>query len=305
MNNEIQKLDSNNTFDLAKCFIQSGYFKDMKQISQAVVKIEAGKSLGLSAFTAMQDLFIVQGKIQMSANLMGAMIKRSGKYSYAILRHDDKVCEIEYYEQGKPIGKSVFTVNDAQRAGVGSGTNYNKYPRNMLFARAMSNGAKWYCGDVFLGSVYSEGEIDGYDPLPMPPKQVIEESLRVDIDTGEVATDTLMDDPMGKFNSSEIIEEYPNAATQINYDNPYSDIQNDYEAALNSSIEQEEVIKQKPTDLKEFIESLLTIDNAATLTKMVSDYCHKYNLSVAQNKWLHVEQNKRLHTLETKAAAPY
>lgn len=290
MNNEIQKLDSNNTFDLAKCFIQSGYFKDMKQISQAVVKIEAGKSLGLSAFTAMQDLFIVQGKIQMSANLMGAMIKRSGKYSYAILRHDDKVCEIEYYEQGKPIGKSVFTVNDAQRAGVGGGTNYNKYPRNMLFARAMSNGAKWYCGDVFLGSVYSEGEIDGYDPLPMPPKQTIEDSLQVDSDTGEVMEQSL---------------ELDHSFTATVAEDPYNDIQNDYEAALNSSIEQEEVIKPKPTDLKEFIESFSTIDNSATITKMVSDYCHKYNLSVAQNKWLHVEQSKRLHTLETKATAPY
>ena len=36
----------------------------------------------------------------------------------------------------------------------------NKFPRNMLFARAISNGARWYCPDLFNGNaVYVPEEL--------------------------------------------------------------------------------------------------------------------------------------------------
>ena len=44
---------------------------------------------------------------------------------------------------------------------VKAGTkNMDKFPRNMLFARAMSNGQKWYCPDAFNGAtVYTPEEL--------------------------------------------------------------------------------------------------------------------------------------------------
>jgi hypothetical protein len=61
-----------------------------------------------------------------------------------------------------------------------------KFPRNMLFARAMSNGVKWYCPDVTSGvTVYSEGEISGVntiDAVNVP----VDEYLSVDPNSGEV-----------------------------------------------------------------------------------------------------------------------
>ena len=38
--------------------------------------------------------------------------------------------------------------------------SWKHYPRNMLFSRAISNGAKWYCPDLFGGPVYTPDEMD-------------------------------------------------------------------------------------------------------------------------------------------------
>jgi hypothetical protein len=57
---------------------------------------------------------------------------------------------------------SEFTIEDAKKAGLltsGNRGSWEKYPRNMLFARALSNGAKWHCADIFGGPVYVPEEM--------------------------------------------------------------------------------------------------------------------------------------------------
>ena len=60
------------------------------------------------------------------------------------------------FEQRK-IGNSTFTIDDAKKAGT---KNVDKFPKNMLFARAMSNGVRWYTPDIFNGSVYTPEELE-------------------------------------------------------------------------------------------------------------------------------------------------
>ena len=51
-------------------------------------------------------------------------------------------------------------MDDAKAAGLTSKDNWKKYPRNMLFARAISNGQKWYAPDVYNGvTVYTPDEM--------------------------------------------------------------------------------------------------------------------------------------------------
>jgi hypothetical protein len=47
-------------------------------------------------------------------------------------------------------------MEDAKKAGT---KNLDKFPKNMLFARAISNGVKWYTPDVFSGPVYVPEEM--------------------------------------------------------------------------------------------------------------------------------------------------
>lgn len=137
---------------------QSGFFADSKDAAQAIVKILAGAELGFGPVASMTGIYIVQGRVTISANLMAAAIKRSGRYNYRVTELTDTACEIQFFEAGQPCGVSRFTAADADRAGLKTPT-WKSYPRNMLFSRALSNGARWYCADVLGGPAYVEGEI--------------------------------------------------------------------------------------------------------------------------------------------------
>lgn len=144
----------------ARAMANSGFFQDSKQAAQAVVKILAGQELGFGPFASMTGVHIIQNKPTLAANLMAAAVKRTGKYNYRVIEHTDTVCELEFYEDGKPVGKSRFTMEDAKRAGLTSNQTWQKYPRNMLFSRALSNGQKWFAPDVFNGAtVYTPEEL--------------------------------------------------------------------------------------------------------------------------------------------------
>jgi hypothetical protein len=144
----------------ARAMSASGFFSDTKQASQAIVKILAGQELGFGPFASMTGVAIIQGKPTVGANLMAAAVKRTGKYNYRVTKLSDVECEITFFEGGQEAGKSSFTMADAEKAGLKTKDNWKKYPRNMLFARALSNGQRWHAPDVFNGAtVYTPDEL--------------------------------------------------------------------------------------------------------------------------------------------------
>jgi hypothetical protein len=142
---------------IGETFFKSGMFADIKSAQQAVVKIMAGSEMGISPFAAMSGIHIIQGKPTIGAGLMAARVKGFGKYDYKVLEHSDKICSIEYFQNGKSLGVSTFTIEDARKAGT---KNLDKFPKNMLFARAMSNGVKWYTPDIYESPVYVPEEME-------------------------------------------------------------------------------------------------------------------------------------------------
>lgn len=141
----------------AKAMATSGYFQDAHQAAQAVVKILAGQEMGFGPFASMTGIYIIQNRPSIGANLMAAAVKKSGRYNYRVVEMTEKTCSIDFYEGAEKIGNSTFTIEDAKKAGT---KNIDRYPRNMLFARAISNGVRWFCPDVFNGSpVYTPEEL--------------------------------------------------------------------------------------------------------------------------------------------------
>lgn len=166
--------DGMDTMQLGTMLAKSGYFSDVREAAQAVVKVLAGREMGIGPIAAMTGIYIVKGRVTLSANLMAAQIKRSGKYTYAVAEMTNERCELVYYEirgdVSHEIGRSVFSKEDAQHAGLWNSSDpWKKTPRNMLFARAMSNGAKWYCPDVFSGPIYTPDELADSEPTYEPP----------------------------------------------------------------------------------------------------------------------------------------
>jgi hypothetical protein len=164
---------------VAQVFKASGMFPDIQSEAAACAKIIIGRGLGLSDYDAMTGLHIIKGKAVLASNLMAAAIKRAGKYDYRAECTDDD-CTIVFYGRtmdGKmeQIGTTSYTMEDAKRARLTGGDNWQKYPRAMLFARCISTGYKQHCPDA-LGSapVYVEahGEMEITDDSAGPVKEV-------------------------------------------------------------------------------------------------------------------------------------
>lgn len=140
---------------VAKIFAESGMFSDAKGAAQCFVKIMAGAELGLPPFTAMNAFHVIQGKPVMTANTIAARLKSSGKYNYRIVEKSSAKCIIDFYEGKDKVHQEVW---DAQRAGRAGVKNMDKFPEAMLFARAITAGARAVAPDV-VGQFYAPEEL--------------------------------------------------------------------------------------------------------------------------------------------------
>lgn len=161
------------TFELdqrrATAYAQSGYWADAAKMAQALVKIEAGRALGLPALVAMSEVHVIDGKPSLGAGAFAALVKSHPRYDYRVVLLTDLECELAFYEGGVHVGSSTFTIADAEQAGLKGRGPWKQYPRNMLFARAMSNGVAWFAPDVTMGRVYTGDEVDQQAaPPPLP-----------------------------------------------------------------------------------------------------------------------------------------
>jgi hypothetical protein len=161
---------------MVEAMSRSGFFKEARDIDKAITLALVGQELGIGPATAIRGIHIIEGKTSLSSNLMAAQIKGSGKYTYRVRENTSKVCRIEFFEmvagKSESIGTSEFTIEEAQQANLMGNPSWKKYPKAMLFARALSQGARTHTPDVFGGApVYYEGEIEESLPVQEPPQK--------------------------------------------------------------------------------------------------------------------------------------
>jgi hypothetical protein len=149
---------------MAKVLYASGLFTDVKSEAQTTVKILAGRELGLQPFASMQGIDVFQGRVSVKPIVIGARIKRSGKYKFKVVKSDIHECKIEFTENGELTGSYTFTIEDATRAGLNGKDNWRKYPQDMLFHRTLAGGARRFCPDLFMFPIYVDGEIFEAEP---------------------------------------------------------------------------------------------------------------------------------------------
>lgn len=138
----------------------SGFFKDVTSKAQAMVKVMAGAEMGLGAFASMTGIHLVQGKPVLGSNLIATLVKNDPRYNYRVKQADNKACILTWYEGGQAIGESSFTWDEATAAGLTGKDNWKKYPSDMLFARALTRGARRYAPGIFGGApVYTPEEM--------------------------------------------------------------------------------------------------------------------------------------------------
>lgn len=162
----------NSLREVAQEAVQSGFYA-IKQPQQAFMQLLVARDLGIPPTSALSNVHVVSGKPVLSANLMRALVKRSGKYDYRIEESTAQRCVIEWLsvDDGEPLGTSEFTMQQAERAGVTRNPTWKRYPEAMLLARATAVGVRMHCPDVLMGSVYVEGELDE-EPVPVQVETV-------------------------------------------------------------------------------------------------------------------------------------
>ena len=162
------------TAEIAAQFQRSGLFPDLRSEAQAYVKVLAGQELGIGPMAAVAGLNVIKGRVTFSANLLASLVKAHPLYDYRVTDHSATGCRIVFLQDGEEIGTSEFTAEDAKRAGL-SGQNWSKYPKAMMFARALTQGVRWFCPDVTSGTPAYVPEEIGEGAVETVQAEVIEQ----------------------------------------------------------------------------------------------------------------------------------
>lgn len=147
---------------MAKTAVDSKMYKGVGEQAGVMMIMLAARELGIGPFLALNGgLNIINGKTEISARLMNAMIRRSG-HSIKTIESTDSICTLRGVRADNGDAQETsYSLEEAKRAGlVKPGGGWTKNPKDMCFARALSRLARQLFADV-IGTGYCEGEIGG------------------------------------------------------------------------------------------------------------------------------------------------
>lgn len=136
----------------------------------AVAVILQGRELGIGPLQALRTIYLVEGKLTLSADLMAALIwSRCGDKALRIVERSDKRCVIDYQRPGwEAPARMVWTIEQAATAKLAGKDNWQRHPAAMLFARCVSAIAHTAFQDVVMG-LYTPDEAEEIAAGEPPP----------------------------------------------------------------------------------------------------------------------------------------
>jgi len=149
----------------ARMFAVSGAFADIhgktqeQAIALALVKIQLGYEMGLSAIESMHGISLIQGRPAVGAHIRARKMRQAG-YSWRFIEQTDEACEIEIRYLGHVQGTCRYTMEDAKRAGlVKPGGAWTKSPSDMLYARCITRAQRRFAPEVLYGEILDPTEV--------------------------------------------------------------------------------------------------------------------------------------------------
>ena len=147
---------------IAKEFVRSGLLPKSYEENPASVflVLQQGRELGLAPMQAINGIHVIMGKVAMSAQLMGALIIKSGKGNFRVETLTKDLCQMEFIRDGLSHDVS-YTREEASGALLlnKKGDMWNKYPKDMLYNRCMSRGSRRIFPDI-LGGFHTPEELE-------------------------------------------------------------------------------------------------------------------------------------------------
>lgn len=151
-------LDMSDLSSVAGLIFNSKVYGDIQTKEAAAIKIVAGMEYGFNPFQSMSMIDFIQGRPTLNAHGKATLINSSGDFRLKIVELTPTNCVIDVYRKNgegewKKVNTNSFSWDDAKQAELTTGKNahsWKKYPRNMLFARCVSNIWRWDCAELNL-----------------------------------------------------------------------------------------------------------------------------------------------------------
>lgn len=124
--------------------------------------MEYGRALGLDVVTTITTIHVIKGKPTQSADLMLSRAREAGHR--VRIKSDRQRCVVSITRHDDPDDENVieWTLEDAKTALLYPGkpdSNWAKYPRAMLRARAIAECVRAACPEVLHGAIYTAEEL--------------------------------------------------------------------------------------------------------------------------------------------------
>lgn len=149
---------------MAEQAVSSKMYRSIGEKAGVMMIMLAARELGIPPMQALNGgLNIINGKVEVSAGMMSALIRRAG---HTIGTKEETPTKCTLY--GKRIDngqeeEASFTLEEAKAAGlIKSGGAWTKCPPDMLWNRALSRLKRRLFSDV-IGVGYIQGEVSGVD----------------------------------------------------------------------------------------------------------------------------------------------
>lgn len=167
---------------MAETAVSSKMYKGIGEKAGVMMIMLSARELGISPMQALNGgLNIINGKVEISARMMSALIRKSG---HSIKVHTCTNTECVLIGKRADTGEtqtSSFCIQEAQMAGlIKPGGGWTKWPKDMCFARALSRLSRQLFSDV-IGIGYVEGEISATESkIGLPDDLIIDMPNEID-----------------------------------------------------------------------------------------------------------------------------
>ena len=169
-------------FRMAQILVSSGLTpRGVDTPQKAFLIMAQGRELGLSTMQSLGNIYVVEGKVSLSSDLMAAMVLKSQVCEY--LRVVEMTPERATYAAKRRGGNEFrfsFSWEDANKAGLTGRATYKANPADMLRHRALSKTVRAVFPDVVAG-LYSRDEAE--DIVDVSPRQSVAEVVHAAAET--------------------------------------------------------------------------------------------------------------------------